>query len=102
ILPPQLRPPKRLFPPPTTLPSGLRAEGRSGPQAREGVPQAVGEAFHLSAEQKHALDKFKEAVQSERFHPFLLRGITDSGKTELYLRTIDRAIKQGRQALFLL
>lgn len=56
----------------------------------------------LSAEQKRALDKLFAAVDGRQFHPFLLRGITDSGKTELYVRTIERALQQGRQALFLL
>jgi primosomal protein N' (replication factor Y) len=32
---------------------------------------------------------------------FLLHGITGSGKTEIYLRTIGRAIRLGRQALVL-
>ena len=32
---------------------------------------------------------------------FLLHGITGSGKTELYLRAIGRAMRQGRQALVL-
>jgi primosomal protein N' (replication factor Y) len=33
--------------------------------------------------------------------PFLLHGITGSGKTELYLRAIGRAMRRGRQALVL-
>jgi len=32
---------------------------------------------------------------------FLLHGVTGSGKTEIYLRAIDMALKQGRSALFL-
>jgi len=33
--------------------------------------------------------------------PFLLHGVTGSGKTEVYLRAIARALRQGRQALVL-
>ena len=32
---------------------------------------------------------------------FLLFGVTGSGKTEIYLRAIERVLQQGRQALFL-
>jgi primosomal protein N' (replication factor Y) len=33
--------------------------------------------------------------------PFLLHGITGSGKTEMYLRAVDEVLKQGRQAIVL-
>ena len=58
--------------------------------------------FQLTAEQQRAIGPLLSAVDSNVFHPFLLRGITNSGKTELYLRAMDRVIAQGRQALFLL
>lgn len=32
---------------------------------------------------------------------FLLHGVTGSGKTEIYLRTIEHVLSQGRQAIFL-
>ncbi|HTD90695.1 MAG TPA: primosomal protein N', partial [Burkholderiales bacterium] len=35
------------------------------------------------------------------FKPHLLLGITGSGKTEVYLRTMDEVLKRGRQALLL-
>ena len=34
--------------------------------------------------------------------PFLLHGVTGSGKTEIYLRAIDEALRRGRQALVLI
>ncbi|HKV66409.1 MAG TPA: DEAD/DEAH box helicase, partial [Rhodanobacteraceae bacterium] len=37
----------------------------------------------------------------EGFHPFLLQGVTGSGKTEIYLRLAERALQQGRQTLWL-
>ncbi|MBK9942455.1 MAG: primosomal protein N' [Kouleothrix sp.] len=40
-------------------------------------------------------------TQNAELKPFLLHGITGSGKTELYLRAIGRALRHGRQALVL-
>lgn len=37
----------------------------------------------------------------DRFSPFLLYGVTGSGKTEVYLRAIESVIARGRQALVL-
>ena len=43
-----------------------------------------------------------QGVGSETGHTtLLLHGVTGSGKTEIYLRAIQRVIEQGRQALFL-
>src|SRR4029077_9576694 len=101
ILPPQLRPPKRIASPRASLdplPMGEGMDLLPSPTGRG----AGGEAIRLSTEQSHVLDRFIAAAESKTFHPFLLRGITDSGKTELYVRTIDHVLKQGRQALFLL
>ena len=36
-----------------------------------------------------------------RFAPFLLRGVTGSGKTEVYLRVVAEVLQRGRQALLL-
>lgn len=36
-----------------------------------------------------------------RFQPFLLEGVTGSGKTEVYLAAVAAAVREGRQALLL-
>ena len=41
------------------------------------------------------------AAAAGRFAPFLLDGVTGSGKTEVYLRAIEEAVGRGRQALVL-
>ena len=41
------------------------------------------------------------ALDARRFGPFLLHGVTGSGKTEVYFRAAERALEQGRGALIL-
>lgn len=56
----------------------------------------------LSPDQQAAADLFVQAVQARRFQPFLLDGVTGSGKTECYFEAIAAAIADRRQVLVLL
>ncbi len=47
------------------------------------------------------LDKDRRSPQSSVLRTFLLHGVTGSGKTEIYLRAIGRALRHGQQALVL-
>ena len=53
----------------------------------------------LTDEQRHAIDNISAARGS--FAPFLLFGVTASGKTEVYLHLIADALSHGKQALVL-
>jgi primosomal protein N' (replication factor Y) len=55
----------------------------------------------LTREQADALEVIEDAVAARRPERFLLHGITGSGKTEVYLRAVARALQEGRQALVL-
>ncbi len=72
------------------------------PAAESGAAQEKDEPLKLSTAQAGALEPLAAAVAAHQFKPFLIRGITDSGKTEIYLQTMDRVLAKGRQALFLL
>jgi len=52
-----------------------------------------------SPEQAAAIETVKRAILSRRFAPFLLHGVTGSGKTEVYLRAIEAALEAGSGAL---
>jgi primosomal protein N' (replication factor Y) (superfamily II helicase) len=53
----------------------------------------------LSEEQAAAVAAIDAA--NARFAPFLLHGITGSGKTEVYLHTVEHALRRGQRALVL-
>lgn len=55
----------------------------------------------LTAEQQVAISAIKEFITSDKFHPFLLFGITGSGKTEVYIEVIKSALKRDKTALML-
>lgn len=53
----------------------------------------------LTGDQKNAVDVI--APKIDEFNPWLLHGITGSGKTEVYLRLISLVLRQARQTLVL-
>lgn len=55
----------------------------------------------LNEQQQAALDQIASAINKRRSKTFLLEGITGSGKTEVYLHAISKALSQGRNALML-
>jgi len=56
----------------------------------------------LSAQQREAADIFSSAVRKAEFAPFLLDGVTGSGKTETYFEPVAEALRMERQVLVLL
>ncbi len=70
---------------------------RPYPEARADFP-----APNLGADQQAAADRLCEAVRVESFAPFLLDGVTGSGKTETYFEPVAEALRMGRQVLVLL
>jgi len=55
----------------------------------------------LTEEQQKARDVIAMSIRSDRFGVFLLKGITGSGKTEVYLRVIERVVERGGTAIVL-
>lgn len=55
----------------------------------------------LNPDQQLAFNQIKHAISSSIFKPFLLHGVTGSGKTEVYLYSIVEVIKEGGNALVL-
>ncbi len=58
-------------------------------------------AFELTEEQKYAVDTIMDSLKTDTHATFLLHGVTGSGKTEVYIRTVDEVLKKGKQAIVL-
>jgi primosomal protein N' (replication factor Y) len=52
-------------------------------------------------EQQAALERLLPSISAHKFEPFLLYGVTGSGKTEMYVAACRAAMAAGRQALVL-
>lgn len=57
--------------------------------------------FDLTSAQANAVAKIEEAITAGKTEKFLLFGVTGSGKTEVYLRAIEAALKKGRGTITL-
>ncbi|MCB1021741.1 MAG: primosomal protein N' [Acidobacteria bacterium] len=55
----------------------------------------------LNASQQRAYDAVAASIHSGAYKAFLLHGVTGSGKTEVYLRSIDAALEAGKSAMLL-
>lgn len=56
----------------------------------------------LSADQMAAASTLTKTMRDRAYATALLKGVTGSGKTEVYLEAVAEALRQGRQALVLL
>lgn len=54
-----------------------------------------------NSEQKAAIDFINDKIDSNMFCGILLRGVTGSGKTEVYLQSVSHAVEQGKKAIIL-
>lgn len=55
--------------------------------------------YELTPQQKRAIETIEKSFYT--FHPFMLYGVTGSGKTEVYLHLIAKIIEQKKEAILL-
>jgi primosomal protein N' (replication factor Y) len=77
------------------------------PLEKIGVHESGNQELVLTAEQEAALSQILQAFRSQSpdylllNYPFLLHGVTGSGKTEIYIRAAQECIRRGKQAIIL-
>ncbi|MCC2683199.1 MAG: primosomal protein [Paenibacillaceae bacterium] len=59
------------------------------------------EPLPLTEEQDQVYRQIRASLDSREHAAFLLHGVTGSGKTEVYLQSIERCLAQGREAIVL-
>ncbi|MEO8110373.1 MAG: primosomal protein N' [Ginsengibacter sp.] len=64
------------------------------------LPKKMELGFELNEAQQRALQEIDNAFRSKEV--CLLHGITSSGKTQIYIKQIEKFIKEGKQVLYLL
>ncbi len=85
----------------------LSEKGRVVVEEREVAPSVTGAAdslepdLKLEKEQQSAFDAVSRALQKEQFQTFLLKGVTGSGKTEIYLHAMRQVLNEGGGAIML-
>ena len=92
---------------PSTL-NALQKEGLIRVDEKENLRKALKYidqmpyAIKLNQKQQQISDDIWNRFMEGDMRPSLIRGITGSGKTEVYIDLIDRMIKKGRQAIMLI
>ena len=59
------------------------------------------ENLKLTEEQQIAFDKINQNILNNKYEEYLLYGVTGSGKTEVYLQLIGKALEQNKTAIVL-
>ena len=59
------------------------------------------EDYELTQDQERVLAELDQPLRARAYAPFLLHGVTGSGKTEVYIRAMRVALGLGRSALML-
>ncbi len=80
----------------------LESRGLARQFAEQSAPApAAASPPTLTPAQQQAVNALRDALTQGAYQPFLLYGVTGSGKTEVYLRATAECLRAGRGVLFL-
>ena len=79
------------------------APGKREPKRKaEAADETEAPAYELSNEQKSAASRICTSIRKHEHRTFLIKGVTNSGKTEVYMTAVSQALAEGRTAIVLL
>jgi primosomal protein N' (replication factor Y) len=84
IIPVSMKPPKRIL------------------KNKNIYEEKIYERHILNAQQSNAVNLINENLEKKVYNAFLLYGVTASGKTEVYIKSAEYALKQNRSAIMLI
>jgi primosomal protein N' (replication factor Y) len=84
IIPVSMKPPKRI------------------PKNKNIYEEKIYERHILNVQQSNAVNLINENLEKKFYNAFLLYGVTASGKTEVYMKAAECALKQNRSAIMLI
>ena len=82
-------------------PRTISGSGEASDIPEEKAEGAQWEALTLTDAQRNAHNEIENSIKKGEFRVFLLYGVTGSGKTEVYLRATQQAVRQKKSALIL-
>ena len=100
---------KKLASNPLTACRGLEKRGLVSIFEEISLPDVTGFIFdpvhkivNFNKRQKTVVDTILQSLDSKNYSPFLLHGVTGSGKTEIYIEAVRHCLEQDRTAIILL
>lgn len=75
----------------------VAAERSSGGQ--NSLQETAGSPPELSEAQRSIVDEISDSINKQVYQPFLLHGVTGSGKSLIYLEAVASALRAGKSAL---
>ena len=76
--------------------------GKKAPKKKKYTISGSDPGYELTAEQTAAAEKICASVEKREAKAYLIKGVTNSGKTEVYIRAAEKALETGRTAIILL
>ncbi|MBQ3520273.1 MAG: primosomal protein N' [Firmicutes bacterium] len=82
-------------------PAGKKAVRKERKNPFEDAKGEASQVKALTDEQSAALGQIETAIKSGMHERFLIHGVTGSGKTEVYIRSAEKCISEGRNVIVL-